>query len=101
LARGAAYRPADLPGYNPAITGMRPAPNVGVTPSGATAYSPYGAIAPYQFPELAPNFFGINSPAYLEFLTNGTQPQPQMPMQMAVPSMQQGIMSLPQTGLMG
>jgi hypothetical protein len=37
----------------------------------------------------------------LEFLTNGTQPQPQMPMQMAVPSMQQGIMSLPQTGLMG
>jgi hypothetical protein len=101
VGAGAAYRPADLPGYNPAITGMRPAPNVGVTPSGATAYSPYGAIAPYQFPELAPNFFGINSPAYLEFLTNGTQPQPQMPMQMAVPSMQQGIMSLPPTGLMG
>jgi hypothetical protein len=96
---GAAYQPADLPGYNPAITGMRPAPNVGVTPSGATAYSPYGAIAPYQFPELAPNFFGINSPAYLEFLTNGTQPQPQM--QMAVSPMQQGIMSLPPTGLMG
>ena len=98
---GAAYRPVDLPGYDPTITGMRPAPNVGITPSGATAYSPYGAIAPYQFPELAPNFFGINSPAYLEFLTNGTQPQPQMPMQMAVPSMQQGIMSLPPTGLMG
>jgi hypothetical protein len=101
VGAGAAYRPADLPGYNPAITGMRPAPNVGVTPSGATAYSPYGAIAPYQFPELAPNFFGINSPAYLEFLTNGTQPQPQMPMQMAVSPMQQGIMSLPPTGLMG
>lgn len=99
---GAAYRPVDLPGYDPTITGMRPAPNVGITPSGATAYSPYGAIAPYQFPELAPNFFGINSPAYLEFLFNGTTPvAPQMAPQMAASPMQQGIMSLPSTGLMG
>ena len=89
---------------------MRPAPNVGITPSGATAYSPYGAIAPYQFPELAPyqfpelapNFFGINNPAYLEFLFNGTPPvAPQMAPQMAASPMQQGIMSLPPTGLMG
>ena len=99
---GAAYRPVDLPGYDPTITGMRPAPNVGITPSGATAYSPYGAIAPYQFPELAPNFFGINNPAYLEFLFNGTPPvAPQMAPQMAASPMQQGIMSLPPTGLMG
>jgi hypothetical protein len=107
---GAAYRPVDLPGYDPTITGMRPAPNVGITPSGATAYSPYGAIAPYQFPELAPyqfpelapNFFGINNPAYLEFLFNGTPPvAPQMAPQMAASPMQQGIMSLPPPGLMG
>ena len=107
---GAAYQPVDLPDYNPTITGMRPAPTVGITPSGATAYSPYGAIAPYQFPELAPyqfpelapNFFGINNPAYLEFLFNGTPPvAPQMAPQMAASPMQQGIMSLPPTGLMG